>query len=394
VFGATAASVEHAVTKTAPRGAAEPRPWARERLAARSGAEPVVSSAQAQRGRLGLLAWTRNPGRLADIGRAFGTQPRTIGFSRFTPRWCAPLRYVISILLSVAWLLRVRPRTVIVSCPPPVAALIVAAYARLTRAGFILDAHPGAFGHRDKLWAAFVPVHRYLIRRARVTLVTCPALAKSVTNWGGRPLIFHEAPPAIATADHHPGAPRPYVAFATVFDPDEPIEAIVAAARALPDVTLMITGNPARMAPEHQRALRDLPHVRLTGWLSQTEYLELIAGAAVVVALTEDPHSVMRSAFEAVYLERPTVISDTQTLRSYFSPGVFVQNSSEAIVAGVRHALADDDTCAALIARRRALLIARWERQRAALGAAIGSNAGETSRGAVVGHGEGSSVAA
>jgi glycosyltransferase involved in cell wall biosynthesis len=321
-----------------------------------------------QREDLGLLAWARNQGRFMDIAGALGVRPRIIDFPRLRTRWSAPLRYPTALALTGAWLVRRRPRVVIVCCPPPFAAALVALYARLFGAGYILDAHPGAFGHRDRLWRLFVPVQRRLVRGARATLVTEPQLGETVRSWGGAPLVFHEAPPPIAvpTAARAPGS-RPKVLFATVFDPDEPLEAITQAACVLEECDVLITGAHSRLAREFRECLSRMSHVCLTGWLEQEDYLSLAARADVVVALTNDPHSVMRSAFEAIYLGRPSVLSDTQALRECFSPSVFVTHSGEALAGGVRAALRDHSYWLSQADPRRDALLRRWVEQRAAL---------------------------
>ncbi len=321
---------------------------------------------------LGLIAWTRSPGRFMDIGRVLGVQPKIIGFPRLGSRWSAPYRYALSIILTVIWLVRVRPRLVIVCSPPPFASVLVAIYSRLTHTAFILDAHPGAFGHRDRLWKLFVPLQKVLVSRALITMVTEPSLGATVHQWGGRSLIFHEVPPPRQPARPSGSASlRPKVVFTTIFDPDEPLDAIALAACNLNQCDVAITGDPSRLAHDLRRKLLAEPHIHLTGWLDQTDYLALIADADVVVALTVDLHSVMRSAFEAIYLERPTVLSDTAALREYFSPSVFVDNSPTAITEGVRSVLADYKSWTEQTRPRYDTLICRWENQRAALESAI-----------------------
>jgi glycosyltransferase involved in cell wall biosynthesis len=336
-----------------------------------------------QRENLGLLAWARNPGRFLDIAGALGIQPRIVDFPRLPARWSAPLRYPMALALSGAWLVRRRPRVVIVCCPPPFAAALVALYARLFGASYILDAHPGAFGHRDRLWRMFVPVQRRLVRGARATMVTEPLLGETVTSWGGAPLVFHEAPPPIAASPTARAlGSRPKVLFATVFDPDEPLEAITQAACVLTECDVLITGAHSRLAQEFRERLSRLSHVSLTGWLEQGEYLSLAAQSDVIVALTNDPHSVMRSAFEAIYLGRPSVLSDTQTLRECFSPSVFVTHSAEALAGGVRAALRDHSYWLSQADPRRDALLRRWAEQHAALESVI-AQAARPARGGV-----------
>lgn len=332
--------------------------------------------ARAQRDRLGLLAWARNPGRFQDIAAALGIAPRIIDFPRLRARSSAPLRYPMALALSVAWLARRRPRVVIVSCPPPFAAALVALYAKLFGASYVLDAHPGAFGHRDRLWRMFLPMQRRLVAGARATMVTEPRLGETVRSWGGAPLVFHEAPPSVApVARRGAHAVRPTVLFATVFDPDEPLEAITHAACALSECEVLITGAPQRLAGEFRERLSRAAHVRLTGWLAQADYLALAGAADVVVALTTDPHSVMRSAFEAIYLERPTVLSDTATLRECFSPSVFVDPSGEEVADGVRAVLGELPLWHSRSRSRRQALLLRCAEQRAALESVIEEDA-------------------
>ncbi|HSZ14202.1 MAG TPA: hypothetical protein VK790_09220 [Solirubrobacteraceae bacterium] len=302
----------------------------------------------------------------------FEVEPKIISFPGLTSRWSAPVRYLLSIWLTLGWLLRERPRVVIVCCPPPFASALVAIYARLHDASFILDAHPGAFGHRDKVWNLFVPLQKALVIRATATMVTEPVLGAEVQQWGGRPLIFHEAPPPLPPPRPRQAlAARPKVVFATIFDPDEPLDVITDAASNLAECDVAITGDVSRLDQEYRRRLLAEPHVQLTGWLDQQDYLALIVSADLVVALTRDPHSVMRSAFEAIYLERPTVLSDTDTLRASFSPSVFVDGSSDGVVSGVRTVLAEYDQWVAQAGTRHEILIDRWESQREALKAAI-----------------------
>lgn len=317
---------------------------------------------------LGLLAWTRNPGRFLDIANALGIDPRIIDFPRLRARSSAPLRYPVALALSAAWLLRRRPRVVIVSCPPPFAATLVAVYARLFGAGYVLDAHPGAFGHRDGVWRMFVALQRRLVASANATMVTAPELAETVEDWGGVPLVFHEAPPATFSTSREiePSLPTK-VLFATVFDPDEPLEAITEAALELRGCEVLITGSESRLAHDIRLRLSSQPHVRLTGWLEHGEYLTLAGEADVVVALTSDPHSVMRSAFEAIYLGRPTVLSDTETLRACFSPSVFVANTGDSVSEGVRSVLREQAAWLSEAKPRREALMYRWALQQKAL---------------------------
>jgi glycosyltransferase involved in cell wall biosynthesis len=219
-----------------------------------------------------------------------------------------------------------------------------------------------------------LPLQRLIVCRVAVTLVTEPGLADQVESWGGRALVLHEAPPITRLHTSKPvraqaGGKR--VFFATTFGHDDPVEAMIGAARLLPDAEITISGDFRRLPSLARAALEGLPHVEMTGWLDTREYLERMCAADVVVALTNDVHSVMRSAFEAAWFERPTVLSDTPPNREYFSPSQFAPHTASGLAAAIAAALAEIDLDA-LSARRR-VLEDRWRAQREALLEYIGT---------------------
>ena len=77
-------------------------------------------------------------------------------------------------------------------------------------------------------------------------------------------------------------------------------------------------------------------NVRLTGFLSDSEYAGLLLASDAVIALTTYDHTMQRGAYEAVYLGRPVVTSNFELLRSHFRKGaVHVDNTEQAIVDGL-----------------------------------------------------------
>lgn len=277
------------------------------------------------------------------------------------------LRYALSALVTVAYLLWRRPRAVIATNPPVFCALAAYPYCRLTGAPLVLDSHPTAFGAKGNRAASWMlPVSRWLSRRAAATLVTTVEWVEQVEAWGGRALIVHEAP---AGLDER--VPDTAVAgralFVGVFASDEPVAEVVDAARRLSDHEIQITGRLERAPAELLAAAPD--NVHFVGWLDQRDYRAALRSAGVVVALTTEPTSVMRSAYEAVYAGRPLVVSDWPALRDLFPDAIHVDNRADAIARGIREATELPDPGRAVRARARQL--DRWDAQLAALSAVI-----------------------
>jgi len=284
-----------------------------------------------------FLAWTHVGGRSAEIAADLGGEAHNIWFPSLASGWRVPIRYVASAFATVALLLRVRPRAVMVTNPPIFPAMIAWLWCTLTRGRLVLDSHPASFGLKDNRVAeAFLPAHRFLARKAAGVAVTTETLGDEVRAWGGDPLIVHEAPPPPVTAASPVAADdRTSVLFVCTFAPDEPWREVLAAAPAMgPDVRLLVTGRPEKIPAADRRGIAD--NVELVGFVDPDAYLALLADSDVVVSLTTEPDSIMRSAYEAVYLERPLIVTDTEALREVFPRACFVDNTAEAIAAGVR----------------------------------------------------------
>lgn len=327
----------------------------------------------ARRPDIAFLAWTREDSRSRSLAQALGGEFRTFYDLQIHSRWLVPLRYVLSALRTTAYLVTRRPRAVVIQSPPVPAAALVTAWGRVTGTPVVLDTHPASFERTD-YHALMRPLLRRIVPRAAGCIVTTPRLGEQVTRWGGRPVVVHEAP--MAWSDRM--QPRDCsgdrsVLFIGTFAPDEPLTAVLDAARRRPDVTFQITGDERRLAPEVRRAAPE--NVRWVGYLRGEDYIRALAGADVVLSLTQRLDSVQRSAYEAVDALRPLVLSDWPHMRPLFPNAVFVQNTGEAIAAGVADAL---DRCAELSARAvdaRQEQWGRWERQLRDLGAVIGDDA-------------------
>ncbi|HEV7461467.1 MAG TPA: glycosyltransferase [Solirubrobacteraceae bacterium] len=309
-----------------------------------------------------FIAWSSVSGRSAEIARAVGGEARCFYALPGVSSKFVPLRWLLSGVRTVRYLLRRRPRAVIVTNPPIFAAAIALVYSRVTRSPLVLDSHPSAFGLKDdRVAAVMLPVHRWIARRADGVMVTAPELVEAVDDWGGRAAPVHEAPPPWDIAPAGPPRARPVVLFVGTFGSDEPVDEVAEAARRLPDVDFRLTGD-LRKAPP---GLRDAmpPNVTLVGFLPLDGYARELAEADLVLALTTERNSVVRAGYEAVYAGRPLVVSDWPVLRNVFPYAVHTGHRAEDLAAAVREALADHDRLRQAARPAEDLQRARWQRQ-------------------------------
>ncbi len=321
---------------------------------------------------ISFIAWVPEQSRAGSISRALGGECQTFYDLRIQRKALVPLRYLLSAYRTLSYLVRKRPRAVIVQTPPVPAAALVLAWARVAKVPVVLDTHPASFGLDGR------PFHRIMMLllarlapRAGGCIVTTPELGQRVSRWNGRPLIVHEAPMVWSERMQPRGCSGQRRAlFICTFVPDEPLMEVLEAARRLPDVTVQITGD-LRRRPARAKAAAP-SNVEWVGYLVGEKYVSALAGADVVLALTLRAESVQRSAHEAIDALRPLVISKWPHMRELFPRAVLVENDPTSIAAGIEDALRRCDELSALAPEARAAQHRRWSEQLGQLRAALG----------------------
>jgi glycosyltransferase involved in cell wall biosynthesis len=287
-----------------------------------------------------FITWYPYCRRSDALSEQIGARSYLVHYLRFKVPILAPVKYVPQTLKTLQILLRERPSVVLVANPPVMAPLLVWFVSWLLRCRFVLDVHSGAFQHARWSWS--LPLQRFLARRALATVVTNDHMASLVRSWGAKPLLVQDialdlAPsgPSSRNGDFH-------AVFICTHSVDEPVAAVVEAARRLPQIAFSFTGDPA-YAPKGFR--ETLPgNVRLTGFTPDAEYLALLRGADVILALTQEDHTMQRGAYEAMALEKPLVTSNWGLLRQVFSRGtVHVDNTPQAITSALETIRAHPD---------------------------------------------------
>jgi glycosyltransferase involved in cell wall biosynthesis len=325
-----------------------------------------------RRPRVAFIAWAPGAGRAGSISRELGGESRTFYDLGIRRKTLVPFRYLISAIRTIAYLIRRRPRAVIVQSPPVPAAVLVMAWAKLARAPVVLDTHPASFAlDGNALDRTMLPLLASLASRADGCIVTTPELGDQITRWKGRPLVVHEAPMEwagrIAPRD---GSTQRSVLFVCTFAPDEPLMEVLDAARQLPSTTFRITGDHRRLPARARRAAP--ANVDWVGYLTGEDYVSALADADVVIALTQRRESVQRSAHEAVDADRPLVLSDWPHMKALFPYAIRVDNSADGIRDGIEEAFRRRRELRSVARRARELQHGRWREQLGELQAALG----------------------
>jgi glycosyltransferase involved in cell wall biosynthesis len=195
---------------------------------------------------------------------------------------------------------------------------------------FSLHIHRGV-GLRGKVYRL---LSRYCIRNADVTIVTNPELKSVIEECGGRGLVLQDAIPTFASSNGHTPAAERRIVYVCTYSEDEPVKEVLEAGRLLDGETkIFVTGR----IPEGLRTWSIPQSVKLTDFLSERDYLELLAGSDAVMALTTRDHTLLCGAYEGLAFKKPLILSDKAALRSYFGSNIiYVENTAGSIVDGIR----------------------------------------------------------
>jgi glycosyltransferase involved in cell wall biosynthesis len=297
-----------------------------------------------------VVTWCAFQPRTQALAAALGATVCNISHALHGRKAWLPLRYLVDAVRTWRALSAARPCAVIVATPPVFNPLTGWLWCALHRRPLVIDCHTGTF--HDERWGWARPIHRALIRRARVALVHSEEDEVLVNAWGARVLLLpDDLPRATPHPDPPPQGEREKIVIAGRLDDDEPVAAVLRAASFLHGVEVRLTGNPDRL-PAAVRASAPSNAV-FVGLLSWTEFMLELASADLVGVFTTDPHVMSRAAFEAVGLGRPLVLSESAGLRHRFgAAALFSENTAEALAQALCEALREQ---ASLTERSRAL---------------------------------------
>lgn len=308
-----------------------------------------------------FFAWSSVAGRSHEIAAAIGGESRCYYDLRIARRALVPVRYLLSALRTLGYLIGRRPRALIVTNPPVFVSLLAYPYAVITGAPLLLDSHPDAF-RTDGPHARFLRIHAWLARRARATLVTTDELVAQVEAWGGTGVVVHEPEPDWVVDSVAPLPARPRILVLGSLSRDEPVDEVLAAAGELRDLDFELTGDTRRCDP---MVVESAPgNVTFLGFLDRGEYVAALERASVAVVLTTWlDWAVPRSAYDAVYARRPLVVTASPVLHDFFPYAVAVDNDHASIAAGIREAVAHHAELVGTTSAALTLQSGRWRGQ-------------------------------
>jgi glycosyltransferase involved in cell wall biosynthesis len=287
------------------------------------------------------------------------------------PKHSGPIRWIGLSLRTLRLLRRSRPDVLFVQNPSLALTVLAVSIRPLFGYRLVVDAHNEGIRPFDRPYAIVRFLTRHLLKSADITIVTNDALSEDVDAAGGHPLALPDRLPVVPELAEEPGIPGdpPDVVVVATFRPDEPIAAIMAAAATMPGISFAVTGPAERY---HETSAPLPPNVRLTGFLPDLAYWQLLAGAGVICDLTMKPDCLVCGAYEALAVGKPMVLSDNPPTRDIFaSAAVLTGCEAEDIASAIGKAVESRQQLASSAQALRGVYPGRWKVQADAVWNAI-----------------------
>ncbi|MCI5120930.1 MAG: glycosyltransferase family 1 protein [Candidatus Electrothrix sp. AUS4] len=171
------------------------------------------------------------------------------------------------------------------------------------------------------------------LRYADLTIVTNEFLKRIVEDKGGRGFVLVDKLPQFKNLAEKRLQGKFNAVFICTYANDEPYEEVVQAASLLPSSTcIYITGRiPLKFNREN------VPdNVILTDYLSETDYVNLLYSADVIMDFTSLDWCLVCGGYEAISLGQPLITSDTVALRDLFEEtAVYTMNFPISIAGSI-----------------------------------------------------------
>lgn len=313
-----------------------------------------------------FIAWASFQRRSVSMRDHFNFELEFISLS-FKDRFWRPLEYFLKSGKTLGLLIGKRPRVIWLQLPPTIMLYLSYLYQKIfnPKSIIIADCHNATF---RTPWIK-LPKIVTLLNRCDLILVHSEQVEKQAESLGiHRELIcfLEDPPPMIEASPESSQAPyaHPWVLCPCSFNPDEPIDELLEAARLAPDITFVITGKTSRAQGIHD--LSDVPNnVKLPGFLPLEVFNDLLLQTDVVLGLTKLDGIQLSVAVEATGIGTPMVLSDTSLLRKLFYKGaVYVNSDNPKLIAqGCYQALSRHDDLAKQVCELKEERRAHWLQQ-------------------------------
>lgn len=271
------------------------------------------------------------------------------------------IKHPCLLLKSVGFLIKNRPKVLIVQNPSILLTLLACILHIFLRYRLVVDTHNAGLLPDSILLKRLELLYKYFHQKADVTIVTNKKLAAIVANNNGNPIIIPDKLPVILPNVKRIKLKGDYnIVYICTFSSDEPYMEVINAARYLPEnVSIYVSGDYRKFK---RIGVVNLPlQIIFTGFLSEDGYWQLLYAADIIMVLTERENCLVCGGYEAISADKPLILSDKKILREYFFKGtIFTANRPESICDSIFRGIKSIDKLQADVKELKQELNEKW----------------------------------
>lgn len=239
------------------------------------------------------------------------------------------IRYIKLSIKTISIISKGKVKVLFVQNPSIVLSLIAVILRPIFKLKVIVDAHNSGIFPAEQESNILNKIAKFICKHSDITIVTNKNLADIVSKRGGTAFVMPDPLPDYSSHSFKKFEnSRPYLVFICTWASDEPYMEVIEAVRNFGDnIDILITGNFRKKLTI--RDLEILPeNIRLLGFIDEDEYLNCLAGSIAAIDLTTRDNCLVCGAYEAVSLEIPAILSDSQATKDLFSKGVILSKNN------------------------------------------------------------------
>lgn len=241
-------------------------------------------------------------------------------------------RYPSQILQTIKVILKNKPKTLFVQNPSLLLSATTVLLSKFTDTSVVIDAHNAGLFPLEGRYFYLNKLAGMINSLADKVIVSNSPLIKFVKKDAGDVFAVPDPIPVLKKNQEYPFNKDIFnLVFICSWAEDEPYVEILRLAENVSDkVQIYMTGN-SRGKEKSTNA--PLPkNVTLTGFISDSEYEDLLLSCDAVMVLTKREDCLVCGAYEGVGVEKPMILSKTTALVDYFNKGcVYTDNSEKDI---------------------------------------------------------------
>ncbi|MEE9166099.1 MAG: glycosyltransferase [Candidatus Neomarinimicrobiota bacterium] len=324
-----------------------------------------------------FVAWTEVSRRSEELAKQLGAEYYRLK-RKDAPTFLAILRLMVNAIITFIKFLRSHPKVIYSFQAHPFITFTAMFYKLLSGCRVIPDLHTAAFSDYDTFPVNFFSF--MLWRNCDILLVHNEGLSQALgdrfPSLEGKLFVLEDPIPVLSGSSDQNMLKWKNSGMTAVlisrFSRDEPIEPFLEAAVRHAHIHFYITGNyhRAKFSLEKYRE----QNITFTGFLPEEEYVSLLRSADFLIVLTTRDRTLLSGGYEGLSLVKPMVVSETDTIRRYFSDSVvYARSTPDAIYKAIVEVAESVDKYTVLAAAKKKNKIREWEEKRQNLLTLLGS---------------------